>query len=197
MSSITREQMFGSVLEDIKQFRKSWSLFLVFGVLQIVVGLLAVSFAFSSTMASVAVLGTLLVVAAGAEFAAAIMARGWRSFFLFVLLGILYGCAGFLTLAHPVAAAESLTLLLAIMFLVGGLFRMVVALMAPFPYWGWVLINGIIALFLGIAIFTQWPASGLWVLGTFVGIDLILNGITWSILAIGVRNDLRHLAITN
>jgi uncharacterized membrane protein HdeD (DUF308 family) len=56
-----------------------------------------------------------------------------------------------------------------------------------------VLCNGIVTVLLGIAIWQQWPASGLWVLGTFVGIDLIVNGVTWSVLAVGVRNGLASL----
>jgi len=183
------------VFEDIAPVRRSWGLFLTFGIIQIVAGLLSVSFAFSSTIASVSVLGILLTIAAGAELAAAIMARSWKAFFLFALLGILYGAAGFLTLMHPVTAAETLTLMLAIMLLAGGLFRILVALMAPFPSWGWVLTNGIITLFLGIAILAQWPATGLWVLGTFVGIDLIASGITWSVLAAELRKDFKQLGL--
>jgi uncharacterized membrane protein HdeD (DUF308 family) len=67
-------------------------------------------------------------------------------------------------------------------------FRIIVALLERFPSWGWVLANGVITALLGVAIWQQWPASGLWVLGTLVGIDLIVNGVTWSALAAGVRN---------
>jgi uncharacterized membrane protein HdeD (DUF308 family) len=62
-----------------------------------------------------------------------------------------------------------------------------------FPSGGWVLCNGIVTILLGIAIVQQWPESGLWVLGMFVGIDLIVNGATWSVLAVGVRNGLARL----
>jgi uncharacterized membrane protein HdeD (DUF308 family) len=56
-----------------------------------------------------------------------------------------------------------------------------------------VLCNGVITVLLGIAIWQQWPGSGLWVLGTFVGIDLIVNGVTWSVLAVGVRQGITQL----
>jgi uncharacterized membrane protein HdeD (DUF308 family) len=48
--------------------------------------------------------------------------------------------------------------------------------------------NGVLTVFLGIAIFAQWPVSGLWVLGTFVGVDLIANGMTWAMAAMTLRN---------
>jgi uncharacterized membrane protein HdeD (DUF308 family) len=95
---------------------------------------------------------------------------------------------------YPLAAAESLTLMLAATFLIGGMYRMIVAAVERFPSWGWVLFNGIVTFLLGIAVWRQWPESGLWVLGMFVGIDLIMNGMTWSVLAVGVRNGVARLA---
>jgi uncharacterized membrane protein HdeD (DUF308 family) len=157
------------------------------------VGALAVSFAFSSTLASVMTLGILLLIAAGAQLAAACWTRDWGGFFLYVLVGILYAVAGFLTIQHPLLAAETLTLMLAAAFLVGGMFRIVVAAVERFPGWGWVLVNGIVTVVLGILIWRQWPVSGLWVLGMFVGIDLIVNGLNWSIVAIAVRKGAAKL----
>jgi hypothetical protein len=54
--------------------------------------------------------------------------------------------------------------MLAATFVVGGAFRIIVALVECFPSWGWVLAKGILTLLLGIAIWQQWPASGLWVI---------------------------------
>jgi uncharacterized membrane protein HdeD (DUF308 family) len=85
--------------------------------------------------------------------------------------------------------------MLAAAFLVGGFFRVIVALMERFPYWGWVLCNGGISLLLGIAILQQWPESGLWVLGLFVGIELLMSGVTWTMFAVGVRKGLPPLMV--
>ena len=117
------------------------------------------------------------------ERGAAVWARDWSGFFLFLLIGVLYAVAGFFTLQQPILAAESLTLMLAAAFVVGGVIRIIVALVERFPSWGWVLANGILTVLLGIAIWLQWPSSGLWVIGMFVGIDLIVNGTTWLMLA--------------
>lgn len=120
-------------------------------------------------------------------------ARNWGGFFLFVLLGVVYAVAGFLTLQHPLLAAETLTLMLAAAFLVAGAFRIIVALLERFPCWGWVLGNGILTMLLGLVIWQEWPDSGLWVLGLFVGIELIMNGVSWSVFAVGARNGLARL----
>ncbi|HEV3255790.1 MAG TPA: HdeD family acid-resistance protein [Gemmataceae bacterium] len=193
MTTIANDRIAGMLTEAANSIRKNWGWFLALGIVQIVAGTLAVGFAFSATLASVVTLGILLLIAAGAQMAAAIWARDWSSFFLFLLVGVLYGVAGFLTLQHPLLAAEGLTLMLAACFLAGGVFRIIVAVAERFPSWGWVLCNGIVTVLLGIAIWRQWPASGLWVLGMLVGIDLIANGVTWSVLAVGVRNGVARL----
>ncbi|HKA05946.1 MAG TPA: DUF308 domain-containing protein, partial [Gemmataceae bacterium] len=146
------------------------------------------------TIASVLTLGIVLLVAAGAQMAAAIWARDWGGFFLFLGLAILYAAAGFVMLVNPVTAAESLTLLFAVFGLVGGPFRIAVGLVERFPSWGWVVLNGAITILLGVAILAKWPESSLWVLGMFVGIDLVFNGATWSAIAIGVRRGLSAVA---
>jgi uncharacterized membrane protein HdeD (DUF308 family) len=181
------------VAVDLAGIRKNWGWFLALGIVQIIVGTLAVSFAFSSTLASVVILGALLLIAAGAQMASAMLARDWDGFFLFLLLAFLYAVAGFLTLQYPLLAAEGLTLMLAALFLLVGLFRIAVALLDRFPSWGWVLCNGVVTVLLGIAIWQQWPVSGLGVLGMLVGIELIVNGVTWAVLAVSVRNALARL----
>ncbi len=194
MSTITNDRIAGMLTEEAKGIRKDWGWFLALGIVQIVAGMLAVTFAFSATLASVAMLGILLLIAAGAQTGAAIWARDWSGFFLFVLIGVLYAVAGFLMLLYPLAAAEGLTLMLAAALMVGGTFRIIFAVMERFPSWGWMLCNGIVTALLSIAICQQWPASGLWVLGMFVGVDLIMNGVTWSVLAVSVRRGLAQSA---
>jgi uncharacterized membrane protein HdeD (DUF308 family) len=190
MASVANDPVPGVLVEAANGIRKNWGWLLALGIVQIVAGVLAAVFAFPATVASTVAVGILLLIAAGAQTAAAIWARDWGGFFLFLLLGIVYAVTGFLMMQHPVLAAEGLTLMLAAALLVGGVFRIVVAVVERFPSWGWVLCNGIITVLLGIAIWQQWPGSGLWVLGMFIGIDLILNGVTWSVLAVSVRNGL-------
>jgi uncharacterized membrane protein HdeD (DUF308 family) len=188
MATVVENRVAGmSEQEGANRIRKNWGWFLAFGLVQIGAGVLAISFTFSATLASVVVLGTLFLVAAGAQLVVAVSALGRRGSLLFLLLSVLYGIAGLLTLRHPLLAAEGLTLMLAAAFLVGGAFRIVAALVERFPGWGWVLTNGIVTFLMGLLIWEQWPESGLWVLGMFVGIDLVINGMTWAMLAVDVR----------
>jgi uncharacterized membrane protein HdeD (DUF308 family) len=63
----------------------------------------------------------------------------------------------------------------------------VVALAQRFHEWGWVLLNGGITLLLGMLINRQLPGSALWVIGLFVGIEMVFNGWAWIMLALGLR----------
>ena len=193
MTAIGQNRTTGLLTEAASQVRQFWGWFLFLGILQILAGIVAVSFAFSATLVSVVTLGVVLLVAAGGQIAASVLARDWGGFLLFLLLGLLYTVAGVMMIRQPLLAAEGLTLMLAATFLVGGVFRVIVALVERFPSRGWVLFNGIVTFILGILIWQQWPGSGLWVLGMFVGIDLIMNGVTWSVLAVGTRKGLALL----
>jgi uncharacterized membrane protein HdeD (DUF308 family) len=193
MSIVATDRFAGMLSEEANLVRKNWGWFLAGGIVQIVAGMIAASFAFGATYASVVTLGVLLPILAGTQTAAAIWARGWSGFFLYLLVGVLYAVAGFLTFQHPLLAAEGLTLMLAAALLVGGICRILVAVAERFPSWGWVLCHGIVAILFGIAIWQHWPESGLWVLGIFVGIDLIMNGVTWSVVAVGLRSGLKRL----
>jgi uncharacterized membrane protein HdeD (DUF308 family) len=179
---------------EISAVRKNWGWLMALGILQIVAGCFAVTFAFSATIASVVLLGVVLLVAGGAQFGAAILSRDWGGFFLFLAIGVLYAVTGFLTLQTPLIAAESLTLMLAAACFVGGIFRIVFALVEQVPSKGLVILNGGVTVALGVLIWRQWPASGLWVLGLFVGIDLIFNGATWTTLAASMQKGLATLS---
>src|SRR5262249_6060632 len=121
------------------------------------------------------------------EIVSAFFAGAWRGFFLSLLLGILYLVAGVLIVRHPVAAAAGITLALALAYMVGGAMRIAFAITHRAVGTGWVLVNGIITLILGILIWSQWPWDSLMVVGLFVGIDLIFLGWSWVMLGVAVK----------
>ena len=123
-----------------------------------------------------------------AQLVGAFWTREWSGFFLILLMGVLYLVLGVMFLRHPGEALVAMTLLLTCALMVSGLFRIIGSLMYRFPYWGWTLAGGAINLLLGIYIYSQWPLDSFFVLGLFVGIDLIFTGWTWVMLALAVRN---------
>jgi uncharacterized membrane protein HdeD (DUF308 family) len=164
-----------------------WGLLFALGLVSVIVGFLAISSTFIATMASVIVFGVLLMIAGITELIHAMMVRNGRGFALHLLSAALYLIVGLFMLENPLWAMKVLTLLLAASFLVGGLLRITSSAVVHFPAWPWVLLNGVIDLILGVFILTGWPETSLWVLGLFVGIDLVFHGWCWMILALNVR----------
>jgi uncharacterized membrane protein HdeD (DUF308 family) len=76
---------------------------------------------------------------------------------------------------------------MAVFFLVSGLFQFIGSIWVALPGWAWQAVDGIIAIVLGLLVLAQWPTSGLWVIGLFIGIDLIFYGAAWIALALGLR----------
>jgi uncharacterized membrane protein HdeD (DUF308 family) len=81
-----------------------------------------------------------------------------------------------------------LTKILAIFLIVVGALDILSALIQRFHGWGWVLLNGGVTLLLGLLINRQWPSSALWVIGLFVGIEMLFNGWAWIMLSLGLKS---------
>jgi uncharacterized membrane protein HdeD (DUF308 family) len=169
---------------DIVQY---WGWFLAFGIGLVVLGVAAVVRAVSATIASMVFFGWLLLIACGIETAQAVMVGHWAGFFHHLLAAILFGVAGFLLVTRPLISAEVATVFMAMFFIVGGLFQLIGSFVVTLPGWGWQALDGVITLILGVLVLAQWPVSGLWVIGLFVGIDLIFYGWAWIALALGLR----------
>jgi uncharacterized membrane protein HdeD (DUF308 family) len=166
------------------ELRKKWRWFLALGIVLIIGGTVAVGSAFLMTVFSVLFLGWLMIAGGILEAIHAFSCKKWSGFFIDLLTGLLYIVVGFMCVANPGATALALTLLIAMFLIFGGIFRVVVALITRHHNWGWLLLHGAISLMLGILIWRQWPISGLWVIGLFVGIDMIFNG--WSLVMLGL-----------
>lgn len=176
-------------LSDIQELREHWGWLLGLGMVSIILGTIALGSSVLFTMVSVLLFGWILLVVGVLEVINGFRQRQWGGFFLHLLNGILSVVAGVLIIGNPAASALLLTLLLAMYFMVAGLFRLSAALLMRYPRWGWRLLNGIITLLLGILIWAQWPVSGLWVIGLFVGIDLIFSGWASVMLALAARQQ--------
>jgi len=164
-----------------------WGWFLAFGIGMLLLGVAAVVRSVTATVVSMLFFGWLLVLASGIEIAQAVMVGRWAGFFQHLLAAILFGVAGLLLVTRPLKSAEVVTLLMGMFFLVGGVFQLVGSVALALPGWGWHAADGVITFVLGLLVLAGWPTSGLWVIGLFLGIDLILYGGAWIALALGLR----------
>jgi len=171
-------------LVGVDRLRKRWGWFVGLGVLLALLGTIALGSSVLLTLASMVFVGWLMIVGGIFQTAHAFTCREWGGFFVDLLAGLLYSVAGLLIILHPAATAVGLTLLIAILLIFGGVFRIAVALTVRFHNWTWLLLHGAINLLLGFSILQSWPFSGLQVIGLFIGIDMIFNG--WSLIMLGL-----------
>jgi uncharacterized membrane protein HdeD (DUF308 family) len=174
-------------IRESEGIRNNWGWFFVLGLLLMFLGIAVMGSAYTATIFSVLLFGFLIVGAGVVQLVQAILAREWSGLFLSLLLAVLYVVTGLLCIANPTAAALSMTYLIAIFCFIGGLFKMLVSLIMRFESWGWVFFNGIVTFILGVLIYSEWPLSGLWLIGTFVGVDMFLSGWSWILLSLAAR----------
>jgi uncharacterized membrane protein HdeD (DUF308 family) len=161
------------------------------GVVFVIAGIIALGSVVMATAATVFVVGIMMVIAGVAEVINAFQIKTWGKFLLWLLLGALYIVAGFFAFENPLLAAAVLTLLLGFSLLVSGIMRMVLAFsMQDTMPWIWVAFSGVITFLLGLLIVAKWPVSSLYVLGIFLGVDLVIAGAGWIGVGLGLR---RHL----
>jgi uncharacterized membrane protein HdeD (DUF308 family) len=168
--------------------KQASTLTILWGVSLICLGMLALA---SPLLAAVAVNGIvawLILLAGVVHIAVAFHSREAGSVIWRLLVGLAYLCFGGYLLARPVAGVASLTLLLASLFLVEGIFDIVLFFRAPTNMRSsWFLLDGIVTLLLGLMIYMQWPSSSAWAIGTLVGVSLIFSGVTRVMVALAVR----------
>ena len=161
--------------------------FLALGLAQVLAGVAALALAPFATLLTIMLLGGLALAAAVVEALSVFWARNWQEGLAHVLVALLYAAFGMVMLANPAATAATLTLVLAVLLLVTGVIRFALAVTGRFRGWGWVALGGAVSALLGGLIWADWPENGLWVLGVFVGIDLIVMGWYWVATALVVR----------
>ena len=166
-----------------EELKHHWRRFVVLGAALIALGVVALGSVGITTMTSVFVFGWILIVAGILETVHAWRIRGWSGFTRHLLGGVLSFVVGGLIVTNPAAGMLSLTLLMAAFFIVDGIFRIAMVLAFRFPGRGWAVAGGIVTVALGTMIATEWPVSAVWVIGTFLGIDLIFDG--WSLVMAG------------
>ena len=181
---------------ELAAVKQHWWWFLVLGISLVVFGTGAVVAAPFVSLAAAVVFGFLLLAGGTIQLVSSFWAGNWSGFLLHLLIGVLYLITGYLIVDEPVVSLVSLTLIVAMFLLISGLFRIVAALIIRFHDWGWVLVNGVVTLLLGMMIYKHWPSSSLWVIGAFVGIDMIFNGWAWIMLALHLRADKQPAGVT-
>jgi len=164
----------------------AWSI--VWGILMFICGLIAIALPLISSIGIVIVLAWVILFAGLSHLVFAFHSRGVGNVLWQILLAVLYVVAGIYLLIHPLLGVVSLTLVLAVFLALEGIVEIALYFgLRGVQHSGWVLLDGVITLILGILIWRQWPSSSVWVIGTLIGISLIFSGISRVMLSLAAR----------
>jgi len=165
---------------------RTW--FTIFGILLIVLGVIAIAFPFMATIATKIFLGWLFLIGGIVQVIHAFSVKGWSEFFLDLLMGVLFLVGGGWLAFFPLTGIVTLTIFLAAMFVMQGVIEIAMAFrMRPLDGWVWMLLAGLVALAVGILILFDLPSSATWAIGLLVGINLLMTGWAYLLLPMMVR----------
>lgn len=181
-----------SLAQEVESLRRHWPWFMALGIAMVVLGTIAIGDAVVATEAATVLFGFVLLAGGISLIVSAFWAGKWSGTLLHLLIGVLYVIVGLMIIDSPANSAMQLTLIIAFFLIFSGIFRVIYALSERFTGWGWVLLNGAVSMLLGFLIYKQWPYSGMWVIGLFVGIELIFNGWAWVMLSVGLKQSISN-----
>jgi len=189
MTNATTASPFGSGAGPLAPLKAKWGWIVALGVVYLIAGIIALGSVVPATVASVYVVGLMMLVAGVVEVIGAFQMRSWGRFFFWLILGVLYVFAGFIAFENPLLTAVWLTLFLGAALVASGILRIFLAFnMQAHSPWIWVVISGVITLLLGVIILIHWPVSAVYTLGIFLGVDLVFAGASWIAFGASLRN---------
>ncbi len=165
-----------------------WGWFVALGIILILVGILALIDTVAFTIASVIFIGAMLAVGGIFQIIHAFMTKTWGSFALNLGMGILYTIGGFLIMNEPIQGSVIITIFLIAALVIGGVMRIVVGVRhRELNGWWLLVLGGIVSIVVAVMLYAMLPWSGLWVLGTLIAIELLIQGFTWLQFGLGLR----------
>lgn len=169
----------------LKSLQSASKKVIIFAVVIIVLGILSIALPAYSGMTITVILGVLLVIGGALRTTFAFVTTSWGSAILRFLFGLVMFFGGIWLIINPDMGMTTLTIILAVMFVVDGISQVMFSFfLKPIGGGTMMLLDGILGIVLGILIFVKWPASGEWAIGLLVGIKLLIDGI--ALLSLGM-----------
>jgi uncharacterized membrane protein HdeD (DUF308 family) len=164
---------------------RKWGWFVALGISELILGGVASTNLMAANLASVLVIGAVMVVAGIFQIIHAFAARGLRAFLFWQLAGIVYAAAGAIILYDPILASLTLSLTAGVFLVAAGVMRSWAGFHArPATGWRWIVAAGVLTFCVGVMLVAAWPSIGVWLLGAMLVVDLIFQG--WGLIIFGL-----------
>jgi uncharacterized membrane protein HdeD (DUF308 family) len=165
-----------------------WKWYVVFGVVLLVLGVIAFGNVVQATLVTTIFVGWLLVFGGIMQIVGAFTARGSTGIrILMAILAILFVIVGWNLVAEPLRGTIALTIVVSIVLIADGIVRLIGAFMGPSGHRLLGVFLGVINIILGVWLYTGIPLSGL-ALGFFLGLELLMAGISWIVIGFMARS---------
>lgn len=172
----------------VGELKRNWGWILGLGILFLFLGCIGLGMVVGLTLVSMFFFGALLIISGITHVIDVFKHKEWKGIIWQALIAVLYIAAGCLVFYDPFLALTLITGILAAVLIVIGVTRIIMAVaLKDSKGWGWLMLAGITAIILGVLILAQWPISGLWVIGLFIAIEMIVNGWTYIFIALSLR----------
>jgi len=167
-------------------------LWIVIGVFSIVGGFIALANPVIATLTATQIAGYIFLFVGAIQLVGAFSAEGTGAKIWNAVLGVLTIWLGITVLGHPLASVLALTTMVAIVFLVTGIVKLILAfnLRGDGPFW-LILLSGAVSVLLAIMVFANFPQSAATLLGILLGVDLISNGLALIAMGLALRKVAR------
>lgn len=168
--------------------KRAWGWVLGLGILFIILGCIGISMVVGLTVLSMMFFGALLIIAGFSNVLDVLKHKDWKGMIWQAFIAVLYIAGGCLVFYDPLLASSIITALLAGVLIVIGITRIIMAMsLRSAEGWAWLMLAGVTALILGVLILIHWPVSGLWFIGLFLAMELIVTGWTYVFIAFALR----------
>jgi uncharacterized membrane protein HdeD (DUF308 family) len=184
-----------SIANPLGAFKYAAGISTGWSIVMIVLGFFAVLLPFAAGIGISIVVSWIIAFGGVAYLVYAFAATGVGGFLWRMLIGAIYVIGGGYLAFHPGLALESLTLTVAVIFLLEGVMEIVACYqLRAVSGSGFILFDAIVTLLLAYLIWRHWPSSSLWAIGTLVGANLIFRGVTWLMYSSSARRTLKAMA---
>jgi uncharacterized membrane protein HdeD (DUF308 family) len=187
-SKIDNQHKRGGIMSTAAVLGEATGRSIAWSIVLMIFGLLALALPLAASVGVVIVIGWLVLFDGAAQLVHAFQSKGIGHTVWKLVVAVVYLAAGVYLIARPLIGVAGLTLVLGVFFIVEG-----VADIVAYFYTrkiggsGWMLVDGIVTLILGAIVWAEWPVSSLWLIGTLVGISMLMTGITRLMMALAAR----------
>jgi uncharacterized membrane protein HdeD (DUF308 family) len=163
----------------------------------ILTGIVAIAMPGISSVTFTLILGWLLLFNGIVRIVNSFRSKPIRGFWLSLIVGILYTISGVIVIANPIGAVLTLTWLFGFLLIFEGIVTIISAFVNKTGRsLAWLLgLDGVITLILGILVLSQWPQSAIWLIGLYIGISILMSGLSLLVVALSTRRAIKQTSV--